>query len=114
MKKMTGSSHKRLLSLGFGLVLVLGVGHAGAQAEAGKDGGPGKARPAMDVVFVLDTTGSMSGLIQTAKEKIWAIANEILRGKPTPRLRIGLVAYRDKTDAYVTKLFGRAARRLRG
>ena len=26
--------------------------------------------PKVDVVFVLDTTGSMSGLIQTAKEKI--------------------------------------------
>ena len=30
--------------------------------------------PRVDVVFVLDTTGSMSGLIQTAKEKIWSIA----------------------------------------
>ena len=28
----------------------------------------------VDVVFVLDTTGSMSGLIQAAKEKIWSIA----------------------------------------
>jgi Mg-chelatase subunit ChlD len=28
--------------------------------------------PKIDVVFVLDTTGSMSGLIQTAKEKIWS------------------------------------------
>jgi len=106
MKKMTESSHKRLLTLGFGLVLILGIGHAGAQAGVEKAGAPGKPRPAMDVVFVLDTTGSMAGLIQTAKEKIWAIANEILRGKPTPRLRIGLVAYRDKSDAYVTKLFG--------
>jgi len=61
--------------------------------------------PEMDVVFVLDTTGSMSALIQTAKEKIWAMANEILRGKPRPRLRIGLVAYRDRRDAYVTRTF---------
>jgi Mg-chelatase subunit ChlD len=30
--------------------------------------------PKIDVVFVLDTTGSMSGLIQTAKEKIWSRA----------------------------------------
>ena len=28
----------------------------------------------VQVVFVLDTTGSMSGLIQAAKEKIWSIA----------------------------------------
>ena len=32
-------------------------------------------RPVVDVVFVLDTTGSMSGLIQTAKDKIWSIAS---------------------------------------
>jgi len=106
MKKAIRPSHKWFLSMGFGLVLALGASRAGAQAETAKDGAEGKPRPAMDVVFVLDTTGSMSGLIQTAKEKIWAIANEILRGKPTPRLRIGLVAYRDKGDAYVTQLFG--------
>jgi hypothetical protein len=29
----------------------------------------------MQVVFALDTTGSMSGLIETAKEKIWSIAS---------------------------------------
>ena len=30
-------------------------------------------RPRMEVVFVLDTTGSMSGMIAGAKQKIWAI-----------------------------------------
>jgi Mg-chelatase subunit ChlD len=59
--------------------------------------------PKVDVVFVLDTTGSMGGLLEGAKRKIWSIANEIARGKPTPDIRIGLVAYRDKGDAYVTK-----------
>ena len=29
----------------------------------------------IEVVFVLDTTGSMSGLISAAKEKIWSIAS---------------------------------------
>ena len=29
----------------------------------------------IEVVFVLDTTSSMSGLIQAAKEKIWSIAS---------------------------------------
>ena len=28
----------------------------------------------IEVVFILDTTSSMSGLIQAAKEKIWSIA----------------------------------------
>ncbi|MGI9233684.1 MAG: VWA domain-containing protein, partial [Woeseiaceae bacterium] len=59
--------------------------------------------PKVDVVFVLDTTGSMDGLIQTAKEKIWSIATTMASAQQTPEIRIGLVAYRDRGDSYVTK-----------
>ncbi len=62
------------------------------------------AHPKVDVVFVLDTTGSMGGLIQTAKEKIWSIATTMASAQQTPEIRIGLVAYRDRGDSYVTKL----------
>ena len=62
------------------------------------------ANPRIDVVFVLDTTGSMSGLIQTAKEKIWSIATTMASAQQTPEIRIGLVAYRDRGDSYVTKI----------
>ena len=62
------------------------------------------AHPKVDVVFVLDTTGSMGGLIQTAKEKIWSIATTMASAQPTPEIRIGLVAYRDRGDSYVTKI----------
>ncbi len=58
----------------------------------------------IDVVFVLDTTGSMGGLIQTAKEKIWSIATTMASAEQTPDIRIGLVGYRDRGDAYVTKV----------
>jgi hypothetical protein len=60
--------------------------------------------PQVEVVFALDTTGSMGGLIAGAKTKIWSITNEILKGQPTPDVKIGLVAYRDKGDAYITKV----------
>jgi Mg-chelatase subunit ChlD len=60
-------------------------------------------RPRIEAVFVLDTTGSMSGLIQAAKEKIWSIASTMASAQPAPEIRIGLVAYRDRGDAYVTK-----------
>ncbi|MDH3532730.1 MAG: VWA domain-containing protein [Gammaproteobacteria bacterium] len=63
-----------------------------------------KQIPKVDVVFVLDTTGSMGGLIQTAKEKIWSIATTMASAQQTPEIRIGLVAYRDRGDAYVTKI----------
>ena len=62
------------------------------------------AHPKVDVVFVLDTTGSMGGLIQTAKEKIWSIATTMASAQQTPEIRIGLVAFRDRGDSYVTKI----------
>jgi von Willebrand factor type A domain len=67
---------------------------------------PPPVRPVVEVVFVLDTTGSMEDLINGAKQKIWSIANHIASGQPTPEVRIGLVAYRDHGDAYVTRVYG--------
>jgi Mg-chelatase subunit ChlD len=61
------------------------------------------ARPRVEVVFVLDTTGSMGGLIEAAKEKIWSIATTMAQAQPAPEIRLGLVAYRDRGDAYVTR-----------
>ncbi|MGE5154977.1 MAG: VWA domain-containing protein [Bdellovibrio bacteriovorus] len=61
-------------------------------------------RPVIDALFVLDTTGSMGGLIQTAKEKIWSIASTLASGQPAPEIRMGLVAYRDRGDDYVTRV----------
>ncbi len=58
----------------------------------------------IDVVFVLDTTGSMSGLIQAAREKIWSIATTMASAQSAPEIRVGLVAYRDRGDAYVTRV----------
>ncbi len=60
------------------------------------------AQPKVEVVFVLDTTGSMSGLIEGAKQKIWSIASEIAQAQPAPQLKMGLVGYRDRGDAYIT------------
>jgi Mg-chelatase subunit ChlD len=62
-------------------------------------------RPRIDVVFVLDTTGSMSGLIEGAKQKIWSVASAMADGRPTPRIRIGLVGYRDRGDDYITRSY---------
>jgi len=61
-------------------------------------------KPRIEVCFVLDTTGSMAGLIDGAKEKIWAIANELIAARPTPELRLALVGYRDRSDEYVTRI----------
>jgi len=60
--------------------------------------------PKIEVVFVLDTTGSMSGLIEAAKEKIWSIASSLAQAESAPEIRMGLVAYRDRGDDYVTRV----------
>lgn len=81
-------------------LLIAAVAAAGAQPKETP-----AAHPSVEVVFVLDTTGSMGGLIEGAKQRIWAIANEIAKGRPSPKVKMGLVAYRDKGDDYVTKVF---------
>jgi Mg-chelatase subunit ChlD len=65
---------------------------------------PKPKKPRVEVVFVLDTTGSMGGLIAGAKAKIWAITNQIAGAKPTPSLKVGLVAFKDRGDTYVTQV----------
>ena len=65
---------------------------------------PNQQQSRVEVVFVLDTTGSMSGLIQAAKEKIWSIASTLASAQSAPEIRMGLVAYRDRGDAYVTRV----------
>lgn len=61
-------------------------------------------QPVLEMVFVLDTTGSMSGLLEGAKQRIWGIVNDVMKSQTHPAVRIGLVAYRDLGDQYVTKV----------
>ena len=70
--------------------------------KAAQDGSVGKAE--LEMVFVIDTTGSMGGLIEAAKSKVWSIVNDVLKSPSHPKVKIGLVAYRDLGDSYVTKV----------
>ena len=89
-----------------GVVLYPAHQNAGAANSAPPDPGAvlSSDRPKVEVVFVLDTTGSMGGLIQAAKEKIWSIATTMAQAQPAPEIRIGLVAYRDRGDSYITRV----------
>lgn len=64
-----------------------------------------KAPPKVEIVFALDTTGSMQSMIEGAKRKIWSIASLAASAQPKPEIRIGLVAYRDIGDDYVTRFY---------
>jgi Mg-chelatase subunit ChlD len=62
-------------------------------------------RKTLEMVFAIDTTGSMGGLIEGAKQRVWGIVNEVMQSESRPNVRIGLVAYRDRGDRYVTEVF---------
>jgi Mg-chelatase subunit ChlD/TolB-like protein len=58
----------------------------------------------VDVLFVLDTTGSMGEEIERLRSTIEIISENITALKPKPSLRFGMVLYRDREDDYVTKV----------
>ena len=49
--------------------------------------------PQIDVVIALDVSGSMEGLIASAKQRLWDIVNQMERAQPKPDLRISIVTY---------------------
>ncbi len=57
----------------------------------------------LDLLFLLDTTGSMDDELSRIQETIDSIAARIDAFSPRPAIRYGLVAYRDEGDAYVTR-----------
>ena len=66
--------------------------------------------PRIDVVFLLDATGSMGDEIAVIKEKMREMISAIALGEPSPDVRFGIVAYRDRGDEYVTRRPGRPSR----
>ncbi|MEL6405601.1 MAG: vWA domain-containing protein [Chloroflexota bacterium] len=58
----------------------------------------------LDIVFLLDATGSMSDEIQQLQDNIMAISAQIDALPGDVDVRYGLVTYRDRGDAYVTRV----------
>jgi len=95
----------KMVLFGLATLLLTALGSGTLSAATGSDQSDAiipSERPAVEVVFVLDTTGSMGGLIAAAKDKIWSIANTLASADPAPLIRMGLVGYRDREDTYVT------------
>ncbi len=47
----------------------------------------------VEIVIALDTSGSMNGLIDSTRARIWDIVNQTVSAKPTPDVRVGLLTY---------------------
>lgn len=59
----------------------------------------------LDLLFMLDTTGSMGDELSKIQGTIDSIARRIDGFAPRPSIRYGLVAYKDSGDDYVTQPF---------
>jgi Mg-chelatase subunit ChlD len=58
----------------------------------------------VDVLFILDTTGSMGEEIERLRSTIEIISANITALKPKPALRFGMVLYKDRDDEYDTRV----------
>ena len=47
----------------------------------------------VDLVLCLDASGSMDGLIDAAKRKLWDVVSLLAQARPNPRLRVALYRY---------------------
>jgi Mg-chelatase subunit ChlD len=56
----------------------------------------------LDVLFLIDATGSMGGEIQRLQDTIKTVSSRIQGLDTQPGVRYGLVAYRDQNEEYVT------------
>ncbi len=68
---------------------------SGPTAEAAKTVPPDHSVPprVVNLAICLDTSGSMQGLIEAAKQKLWAIVNDLALAEPTPTLQVALLTY---------------------
>jgi Mg-chelatase subunit ChlD len=54
---------------------------------------PNAERRDVDLVIALDVSGSMEGLIESAKQRLWDITNELAQARPVPELRVAILSY---------------------
>jgi Mg-chelatase subunit ChlD len=60
-------------------------------------------RPQLDIAFLVDATGSMADEIDKLKRSMRAVADQIARLPSQPDVCYGLVAYRDRGDAFFVR-----------
>lgn len=59
----------------------------------------------LDLVFTIDTTGSMTDQIEKLKDTVADITDQVQQLDNSPKIRYGMVVYRDKGDQYLTRVY---------
>jgi hypothetical protein len=79
----------RWLRVFIALLTLMLLGPANAKSLQGEATQPRQ----IDVVIALDVSGSMDGLIDSAKQRLWDIVSELGRAQPQPELRMAILSY---------------------
>lgn len=84
-------THRRLIAASLTLSVsgLLGAIVVSASPAAA----PSPSTVPIDLVICLDTSGSMTQLIDSARGRIWDIVTELGGATPTPKLRVGLLTF---------------------
>ena len=90
-------------------------GDTGATVEFARDSGREhrvalpvhrpEGRAKLDVLFLIDTTGSMGDEIDRLKDSVRSVAERISALPGNADLRLGMTVYRDRGDLFVTRTF---------
>jgi hypothetical protein len=72
--------------------VILGLS-VSSEAHASKLVSPPEQKQPVDLVIALDVSGSMDGLIDSAKQRLWDIVNELAQANPQPDLRMAILTY---------------------
>lgn len=102
---MAREKHMVVAVLLAGGLSLLGIGFSKISAESEPAGAMAKRIPHIDLAFCIDTTGSMQGELDAVKSKTKEIVAQLSGSKPIPVVRVAVVAFRDRGDEYVTKVF---------
>lgn len=57
-----------------------------------------KSKLSLDLMFIIDCTGSMSSWIKAVKKELYGIIDQVLLEHEGARINISVVAYRDHCD----------------
>ncbi|MGZ4798855.1 MAG: vWA domain-containing protein [Acidimicrobiia bacterium] len=69
------------------------------------DSGSANAKVSLDVMFIIDATGSMGDEIEQLKANIVSISDQLAKLPTKPDIRFATTVFRDRGDAFVTRTF---------
>jgi len=88
---MLNTKQKVIALVAIGIALTSSF--SASRAETKRVPYPPEQKQSIDLVIALDVSGSMSGLIDSTKQRLWDVVNELAQANPQPDLRMAILTY---------------------